>query len=129
MSDIDDDGKIWLQGNVKPEYGVRIGESYFILGKGDDDNINCFIHDNYLLVDLHDPMKQHRIFRRFDLNLEAKSFGTLFNGFTNTKHADIKAITYRDNGVEEFRFDEEMYSLENGILADPIRMMKLTGWK
>ena len=33
MPDFDDDGKIWVRGSVSPEYGVRVGTSFFIIGK------------------------------------------------------------------------------------------------
>jgi len=57
-----------------------------------------------------------------------KSHGTLFNGFTKTKHADINVITYRDDGVEEYAGSEKDCFLDNDGDIDPIKIMKLTGW-
>ena len=132
MSDIDDNGKIWLRGSTRPEYGVRVGKLYFVIGKenkGDSENINCYVHERFLLVDVHNSEKQYRIIRRFSLDLEPRSSGTLFNGFTKTKHADIKAVTYQDEGVERFMLDGEDYILKNDNLIDPIHFMRLAGWK
>ena len=129
MPDIDDDGKIWLRGSARPEYGVRVGESYFVTGKEDSENINCFIHEKYLVVDLHDSEKQYRIIRRFSLNLEPRSSGTLFHGFTKSKHADIKAVTYRDEKVEQFVLYGKDYLLNNDSLIDAGQIMQLTGWE
>ena len=77
---------------------------------------------------LHYPEKQIRVFRRFSLDLVPKSHGTLFNGFTKTKHADINAITYRDDEVEEYTGSEKDCFLDNDGGIDPIKIMKLTGW-
>ena len=73
------------------------------------------------------PEKQHRVLRRFAFDLEPKSTGTLFSGFTETKHADIKAITYRDEGVEEYIIDGKGYSLKGDGEIDPIKLMELAG--
>jgi len=35
MRNINDSGKIWLRGSVRPEYGVRVGDNYFVVGVGD----------------------------------------------------------------------------------------------
>ena len=77
---------------------------------------------------LHYPEKQIRVFRRFSLDLVPKSHGTLFNGFTKTKHADINAITYRDDGVEEYTGSEKDWFLDTAGDIAPIKIMKLTGW-
>ena len=129
MSDIDDDGKIWLRGSARPEYGVRIGERYFVIGKEDSEKSNCFIHKKYLVVDLHDPEKQYRIIRRFSIDLQPRFSGTLFKGFTKTKHADIKVVTFKDEKVEQFVLEGEDYLLNSDSLIDPIQIMQLTGWK
>lgn len=129
MSDIDDDGKIWLRGSVRPEYGVRVGELYFIIGKEDADDINCYIQDNCLLADLHNPEKQYRIIRRFILDQDPQSHGTLFNGFTNTKHGDIRAVTCRDDGVAEFLLNGEDYLNNKADEMDSCQFMQLAGWK
>ena len=129
MRNIDDFGKIWLRGFIRPELGVRIDEMYFVIGEGDSMSTNYSLYENYLFVILHYPEKQIRVFRRFSLDLVPKSHGTLFNGFTKTKHADINAITYRDDGVEEYAGSEKDCFLDNDGDIDPIKIMKLTGWK
>ncbi|HAX45758.1 MAG TPA: hypothetical protein DCX78_02880 [Nitrospina sp.] len=129
MPDFDDDGKIWVRGSVRPEYGVRVGDLYFITGMEESDNINCFIRDKYLFADIHDTGKQYRIIRRFPLKLDPECPGTLFSGFTNTKHGDIMALTYRNDGVEEYGVEGEMYSDENASGMDSVRFIQLAGWK
>ena len=134
--DVDDNGKIWLRGSIKPEYGVRVGELYFITGIDDvnNNNYNILIKKNFikdeshLFVDLHYPEKKYRILRRFAFDLEPKSPGTLFSGFTKTKHCDIKAITHRDKGVEEYIINEVDYDLKGYGTIDPIRLIELAGW-
>ena len=128
MSTIDD-GKIWLRGSTKPEYGIRVGELYFVPGKKDSENITCFILKKYLVADLHDPGKLYRIIRRFSLALEPCSSGTLFSGFKKTKHADINPVTYLDKKVEEFLLDGNEYLLNSDRVISAIQIMLLTGWK
>lgn len=128
MENIDDEGKIWLKGSVKPEYGVRVGDLYFITGKEDSETVSSFIYQNYLFVDLDNKEKKYRIFRRFSLDLVPEIPGTLFNGFEKTKHADIKVVTYRDNRVESFKIDGENYLLGGKNMTNPIKLMALAGW-
>jgi len=129
MSQIDDFGKIWLRGFLSPEFGVRVDEVYFVIGTGDPKNIQSLIYNNYLIAAIFYPDKKNRVFRRFPLNLVPKSPGTLFNGFTKTKHADINAITYMDSGVDEFICSEKIYFLNNSGEIDPTKIMMLTKWK
>ena len=124
-----DDGKIWLRGSSRPEYGVRIGKVYFITGKEDAEIINYLIDDNFLYVDIHNPGSQYRTIRRFALDLEPLSPGTLFNGFRKTKHADIRAVTYRDKGVEQYRIEGGEYKNKRDDLINIIEMKQLAGWK
>ena len=87
MRKINDSGKIWLRGSFIPEYGIRVGDNYFVVGEGDSQSITYSVYENHLFVALHYPEKKIRIFRRFSLDLIPKSKGTLFNGFNKTKHA------------------------------------------
>ena len=128
MPNINDFGKIWLRGFIRPELSVRVDEMYFVIGEGDSQRPKCLLHENYLFVVLHYPEKQVRIFRRFLLNLVPKSRGTLFSGFAKTKHADVKAVTYRDDGVEEYMGSEKDCFLGTDGKIDPIKIIKLTGW-
>ena len=129
MQALYDTGKIWLRGLVKPEYAVRAGDLYFVIGKEDSQSTKYLLYKNYLFVAIHYPQSQSRLFRRFSLDLESKSKGSLFSGFTKTKHADIKAITYRDDGVEDYLAKEKDYFLDKDGKIDPIKIMKLSGWK
>jgi len=129
MQALYDTGKIWLRGLVKPEYAVRAGDLYFVIGEEDSQSTKYLLYKNYLFVAIHYPQSQTRLFRRFSLDLESKSKGSLFSGFTKTKHADIKAITYRDDGVEDYLAKEKDYFLDKDGEIDPIKIMKLSGWK
>jgi len=128
MLNIDDDGKIWLQGYNKPEYGVRVGDLCFVIGQVDTEISSCFVYGDSLIVDLDNPDKKYRILRKFPFNLKPQTAGTLFNGFKKTKHADIKAITYKDAGVEECAISEEEYTLKDSKSIETINLMKLVGW-
>ena len=128
MRKINDSGKIWLRGSVRPEYGVRIGDNYFVVGEGDSQSTIYSVYENHLFVALHFPEQKMRIFRRFSLDLIPKSKGTLFNGFNETKHADIKAISYQDDGVEEHVGGEKDCFLDKNGEVDPIKIIELAGW-
>ncbi len=129
MRNINDFGKIWLRGFIRPEFGIRIDEMYFVIGEGDSQSTNYSLYENHLFIALHYPEKQIRVFRRFSLELVPISNGTLFNGFTETKHADIKAVTYRDDGVDEYVGSEKNCFLDNDGKIDPIKIMELAGWE
>ena len=129
MQALYDTGKIWLRGLVKPEYAVRAGDLYFVIGEEDSQSTKYLLYKNYLFITIDYPQSQSRLFRRFSLDLESKSKGSLFSGFTKTKHADIKAITYRDDGVEDYLAKEKDYFLDKDGEIDPIKIMKLSGWK
>ena len=128
MRKINDSGKIWLRGSVRPEYGVRVGDNYFVVGEGDSQPTMYSVYENHLFVVLHYPEKKIRIFRRFSLDLIPKYKGTLFNGFNETKHADIKAISYQDEGVEEHVGGEKDCFLNKNREVDPIKIIELAGW-
>jgi len=128
MRKINDSGKIWLRGSVRPEYGVRVADNYFVVGEGDSQSTIYSVYENHLFVVLHYSEKKKRIYRRFSLDLIPKSKGTLFNGFNETKHADIKAITYQDDGVEEHIGGEQDCFLDKNGEVDPIKIIELAGW-
>ena len=62
------------------------------------------------------------------MDLIPKSKGTLFNGFNETKHADIKVTTYQDDGVEEHIGGEKDCFLDENGEVDPIKIIELAGW-
>jgi hypothetical protein len=39
------------------------------------------------------------------------------------------ALTYRNDGVEEYGVEGEMYSDENASVMDSVRFIQLAGWK
>ena len=128
MRNINDSGKIWLRGSIRPEYGVRVGDNYFVVGEGDSQSTIYSVYENHLFVVLRYSEKKKRIFRRFSLDLIPKSKGTLFNGFNETKHADIKAVIYQDDGVEEHAVGEKDCFLDKNGEVDPIKIIELAGW-
>ena len=128
MRNINDSGKIWLRGSVKPEYGVRVDDNYFVVGEGDSQSTIYSVYKNHLFEVLLYSEKKKRIFRRFSLDLIPKSKGTLFNGFKETKHADINAITYQDDGVEEHVGGEKDCFLDKNGEVDPIKIIEQAGW-
>lgn len=100
--EINDTGKVWIKGSVKPEYAVRVGEQVFVPGKEDSEDINCWVEKEFLCVDLHDKNGERRVARKIPLNAPATAPGSLFSGFKNTQHADVKVVTINAVGVEEF---------------------------
>ena len=128
MRKINDSGKIWLRGSVRPEYGVRVDDNYFVVGEGDSQSTIYSIYENHLFVAHYYPEKKIRIFRRFSVDLIPKSKGTLFNGFNETKHSDIKAITYQDDGVEEHVGGEKDCFLDKNGEVEPLKIIELAGW-
>ena len=129
MSETKDFGKIWLRGHIKPDYGVRVNDRYFVIGEGEAESPIWGIYGNYLLVFLDFKMKKVQFFRKFPLDLKPKSQGTLFNGFIHTKHANVIAATYRDIGVGKFVCDKEDSFLINSGEIDLKKVMELAGWE
>ena len=129
MQNIDDEGKIWLQGAFQPENAIRVGQLFFLTGQKNSEIIKCYVHKNHLIVDLHDRDKNYRVFRRFLLSLKPDVCGTLFNGFKKTKHADIKAFSYKDKRVEYFLLDGKDYFVNNNNIIRPLEIIILAGWK
>jgi len=112
MATIDDTGKVWFKGAFGPEYAVRVGDKVFVPGKGENDTINCLVGDGILCVDLHNEKAGRRVGKYFSLDLPTTTPATLFNGFENTKHADVIVVTYKDEGVREVAVQEEVYREE-----------------
>ena len=113
MLEIIDTGTIWIRGNSKPDYGLRIGDSIFIPGKDAADEINCWIIADYLCVDLLDKKNNKRIARKFPLNAEGTEPAALFGGFKKTKHSDLKAVTLKCPGFEEYIIQGDDFIKEN----------------
>ena len=101
MPEIKDNGKVWIRGQVGTTFAVKVDEKVFVPGQEEGQSIDYWLKGDFLCVDLQNPDKYIRIARRFPLSLEATHPATLFNGFNKTKHADVKVITYEDEGVAE----------------------------
>jgi hypothetical protein len=67
------------------------------------------VDGNTLCVDLNEPDKETRIARKVPLDLEPTLSGTLFNGFTRTKHADVLIVKSDHEKVQEKTILGETY--------------------
>ncbi len=113
MQEIKDTGKVWIRGQAGTTFAVKVDEKVFVPGQEERQSIEYWLEENFLCVDLHGPGQNIRIARQFPLSLEATHPASLFNGFKKTKHADIKVITYEDEGVTEKIFKDEEYAEGN----------------
>ena len=102
MLEIIDTGTVWIRGKSKPDFGLRVGDSIFIPGKEATDEINCWITADNLCVDLLDKKNNKRTARKFPVNAEGMEPAALFGGFKKTKHSDLKAVTSKCSGFEEY---------------------------
>ncbi len=109
MGDIEDSGKVWCKGFTQPIHAVRTGNKIFATGKEKDQNIEYWVDGNILCVDLNEPCRAIRYARKFPLDLESTLSGTLFNGFTRTKHADVLIVRSDHDGIEEKSISGEAY--------------------
>ena len=107
MVEICDSGKIWCKGSPQPIHAVRVGNKIFATGKEESQIIACWVDGEVLCVALHEPGV--RSARKFPLYLEPTLSGTLFNGLTLTKHADVSIVSSKQNGVEEKIVSGETY--------------------
>ena len=116
MPEIKDTGKVWIRGQVGTAFAVKVDEKVYVPGQEEGQSIEYWLEGDFLCVDVHGPNQNIRIARRFPLGLEATHPASLFNGFKKTKHADVKVITYEDEGVAEKIFKDDEYvkgKLEN----------------
>jgi hypothetical protein len=113
MPEIKDNGKVWIRGQVGTTFAVKVDEKVFVPGHEEGQPIDYWLDGDCLCVDLHSPDQNIRIARLFPMSLEATHPATLFNGFNKTKHADVKVVTYEDEGVAEKIFTGEEYTKDN----------------
>ncbi len=97
MEKIQDSGKVWCKGSTRPVHAVRVGDKIFATGKEEDQSIECRVDGDTLYIDLHEA----KITRKIPLDLEPTLAGTLFNGFTHTKHADVLIVSSDHDRIEE----------------------------
>lgn len=109
MEEIQDSGKVWCKGYARPAHAVRIENKVFATGKTDDQTIECWADKGYLCIDLNEPGREMRLAKKIPLDLEPTLPGTLFNGFTRTKHADILIVNPDQDRVEEEAISGETY--------------------
>ncbi len=101
MEKVQDSGKVWIKGFSSPTHAVRARDKIFATGKNEEQAIECWLDGNMLCVDLNNFRKQIRIAKKFPLNTEPSLAGTLFNGFTQTKHADVLIVSSDHDQIEE----------------------------
>ncbi len=109
MSEIEDRGKVWLRGKVKPVLAVRFGGCIIIPELEQGDLAEAWGSAKGLCVDIHDKPKGIRIARWFSKEVKGDVPGTLFSGFDDTKHADILAVLPDNPAVLEKIFQDEAY--------------------
>ena len=101
MAEIKDKGKVWVKGSVGPVHAVRIDDKVFATGKAADQKEELWLENDGLCLDLHNSKKGERTARFIPLDSSAELAGTLFNGFENTKHADISIVAFDTEGTKE----------------------------
>lgn len=109
MADIEDSGKVWCKGSTGPIHAVRAANKIFATGKKEGQEIECWVDGDTLCVVLHEPDQAIRVARRFPLDLEPTIEGSLFNGFTLTKHADLPIVSPEQDRIEEKIISGESY--------------------
>ena len=109
MAEIKDNGKVWVKGSVGPVNAVRIDDKVFATGKAADQNEELWLENDGLCLDLHNFKKGERTARFIPLDSPAKLPGTLFNGFENTKHADVSIVAFDTEGTKEKTISGEEY--------------------
>ena len=109
MEEIQDSGKVWCKGFAGPAHALRIENKIFATGKSEDQTIECWVDEGVLCVDLNDPGPGIRVAKKFPLDLEPTLSGTLFNGFTRTKHADVLIVSPDQERIKEEIISGETY--------------------
>ena len=111
MKEIQDSGKVWCKGFSGPAHALRIENKIFATGKSEGQTIECWVDEAMLCVDLNDPGNGIRVAKKFPLDLEPTVSGTLFNGFTHTKHADVLIVSPDQDRIEEEVISGETYKM------------------
>ena len=111
MEEIQDSGKVWCKGFAGPAHALRIENKIFATGKSEDQTIECWVDEGVLCVDLNDPGPGIRVAKKFPLDLEPTLSGTLFNGFTRTKHADVLIVSHNQDRIKEEIISGETYRI------------------
>ena len=109
MAEIKDICKVWVKGSVGPVHAVRIDDKVFATGKAADQKEEFWLENDGLCLDLHNFKKGERTARFIPLDSPAELAGTLFNGFENTKHADVSIVAFDTEGTKEKTISGEEY--------------------
>ena len=109
MAKIKDNGKVWVKGSVGPVHAVRIDDKVFATGKVADQKEEFWLENDVLCLDLHNFKNGERTARIIPLDSPAELAGTLFNGFENTKHADVSIVAFDTEGNKEKTISGEEY--------------------
>ena len=109
MAVIKDTGKVWIKGSVGTIHAVRVDDKIFATGKKEGQNIELWIKDKGLCLDLHNSKKGERTARFIPLDIKPTLSGTLFNGFVKTKHADVLIVASDGNQTKEISVSGEQY--------------------
>ena len=128
MSEIKDTGKVWIKGSVGTVHAVRIDDKIFSTGKKEGQNIDIWINNDALCIDLHNSKLAERTALLIPLDTPALLPGTLFNGFEKTKHADILIVTPDSDGVKEKTVSGKEYQEGNYGILDRLVFWQ-TIWK
>jgi hypothetical protein len=128
MSEIKDTGKVWMRGAVSTANAVRIDDKVFATGQKEGQNIDIWINNEELCVDLHDLKLAERTARLIPLDTPASLPGTLFNGFEKTKHADILIVPVDSEGVKQKTVSGKEYQEGNYNVLDRLIFWQMI-WK
>jgi hypothetical protein len=127
MSQVEDTGKVWIPGNIRPEYAVRVGGRVFVIGQEDGETLGFWVDHRHLCVDRHDRDAHKRLALSFQLDLPPSARGTLFEGFTATKHGDVAIVVASDPGVKTYSIEAEEYVAMNVEAMDRAAFFALAG--
>ena len=129
MPEITDSGKIWIKGQSRTSFAVKVDDTVFVTGKGEDPALEAhWAEKNHLCVDLHDPKQGSRIARRFPLDQKPTHPAALFSGFKKTKHDDLVVCTPNDPGVEEFIIQGDEYQRQQVQSMEREAFWKIAGF-
>ena len=128
MSEIKDTGKVWMKGSVGTANAVRIDEKVFATGQKEGQNIDIWINNEGLCIDLHDSKLAERTARHIPLDTPALLPGTLFNGFEKTKHADVLIVPVDSEGVKQKTVSGKEYQEGNYNVLDRLIFWQMI-WK
>jgi hypothetical protein len=101
MSEIKDNGKVWMKGSVGTAHAVRVDDKVFATGQNEGQSVDIWLDNKELCIDLHDRKLGKRTARLIPLDTPATLHGTLFNGFEKTQHADVLIVPADSEGIKE----------------------------